>query len=153
MVEEEQATRCVAADTPVSQSATASTLPVSIICPSRGWAPLNVDELWEYRELLYFLTWRDIKVRYKQTVLGAAWAILQPFLTMLVFAVFFGRLGGLAQKTGSIPYPIFAFAGLLPWTFFSTAIGSTVNSLLGNAHLITKVYFPRLIVPFAALAA
>src|SRR3989475_4394485 len=149
MVEEEQATRCVAADTPVSQSATASTLPVSIICPSRGWAPLNVDELWEYRELLYFLVWRDIKVRYKQTVLGAAWAIIQPFCTMLIFSLFFGRLGKIPSD--GIPYPIFAFAALVPWGFFANGLSQSSNSLVGSSHLITKVYFPRLIVPLGSV--
>src|SRR2546427_3214317 len=131
MVEEEQATRCVAADTPVSQSATASTLPVSIICPSRGWAPLNVDELWEYRELLYFLTWRDIKVRYKQTVLGAAWAIIQPVLTMVVFSLFFGKLAQVPSD--GIPYPVFSFAALVPWTFFANGLSQSSASVVGSA--------------------
>src|SRR5205085_1843075 len=106
-----------------------------------------------YRELLYFLTWRDVKVRYKQTALGAAWAILQPVMTMVVFTLFFGRLAGLANKTGGIPYPIYVYAGLLPWTFFSNAIIASGNSLVGSSNLITKVYFPRLVIPLAAVGA
>ena len=104
-----------------------------------------------HRELLYFLIWRDVKVRYKQTLLGAAWAILQPLLLMVVFTIFFGRLA--KMPTGNIPYPIFAFAGLLPWTFFSTAIANAGNSVVGSERLITKIYFPRLAIPFAAVGA
>ena len=126
---------------------------VQVIEPSAGWIGINGRELWLYRELLYFLTWRDVKIRYKQTILGAAWAILQPFMTMVVFALFFGRLAGLGHKTGGIPYPIYVYAGLLPWTFFATAIGSSGNSLVGSASLITKVYFPRLVIPLAAVGA
>jgi lipopolysaccharide transport system permease protein len=126
---------------------------VTIIEPRRGWAPIRWAELWRYRELLYFLTWRDVKVRYKQTVLGAAWAILQPLLTMIVFSLIFGRLAGLGTKTGGIPYPIYVYAGLLPWTFFANAIGSSGNSLVGSANLVTRVYFPRLIIPLAAAGA
>jgi lipopolysaccharide transport system permease protein len=114
---------------------------------------LRLDELWHYRELLYFLTWRDVKVRYKQTALGAAWAILQPFLTMVVFSVFFGRLAGLGARTGGVPYPIYVYAGLLPWTFFATAVGSSSNSVVGSVNLISKVYFPRLIIPLAAVGS
>lgn len=110
-------------------------------------------DLWAYRELLYFLTWRDVKVRYKQTLLGVAWAVLQPVLTMLISTLIFGRLGGFSARTGGIPYPIFAYAGLLPWTFFSNAITTSGNSLVGSANLITKVYFPRMIIPGAAVAA
>jgi lipopolysaccharide transport system permease protein len=112
---------------------------------------LNLRDLWAYRELLYFLTWRDVKVRYKQTVLGAAWAIIQPLFTMLLFTLFFGRLAGMPSE--GIPYPLFAYAGLLPWTFFANAITSSGNSLVGSANLITKVYFPRMIIPGAAVAA
>src|SRR5437764_228853 len=108
------------------------------IRPSHGWVSLRLQDLWEYRELLYFLTWRDVKVRYKQTALGVAWAILQPLLTMVVFSIFFGRLAGVPSD--NVPYPIFAYAGLLPWTFFSNAITNSGNSLVGSAHLITKVY-------------
>ncbi|HMF54723.1 MAG TPA: ABC transporter permease, partial [Pyrinomonadaceae bacterium] len=106
---------------------------------------------WAYRELLYFLVWRDVKVRYKQTVLGAAWAILQPLLLMLIFNFFFARLGGISS--GNIPYPLFAYAGLLPWTFFATAITNSGNSLVGSTNLITKVYFPRTFLPAAAVGA
>jgi lipopolysaccharide transport system permease protein len=127
--------------------------PVIIIERAQGWGAVNLRELWAYRELLYFLTWRDLKVRYKQTALGVLWVILQPLLTMLVFTLLFGRLAGFDERTGGIPYPIFAFAGLLPWTFFSTAITNSGNSLVGSAHLITKIYFPRMIIPAAAVAA
>jgi lipopolysaccharide transport system permease protein len=125
--------------------------PLFTIEPSRGWVPINLSELWFYRELLYFLTWRDVKIRYKQTVLGALWAILQPLLTMLIFSLFFGRLAGVPSD--DIPYPIFAYAGLLPWTFFANAISNSGNSLVGSANLISKVYFPRMIIPAAAVAA
>jgi lipopolysaccharide transport system permease protein len=124
---------------------------VTIVRPAQGWQLLNLGELWRYRELLYFLTWRDVKVRYKQTVLGAAWAILQPALMMVVFTIFFGRLAKV--PTGGIPYPLFAYAGLLPWTFFATAIANAGNSVVGSSHLVTKVYFPRLAVPLAAIGA
>jgi lipopolysaccharide transport system permease protein len=116
--------------------------------PSKGWVSLKLRELWEYRELLFFLTWRDIKVRYKQTVLGAAWAIIQPFFTMVVFSLFFGRLAGVPSD--DVPYPIFSYAALVPWTFFANALGQASNSLVGNANMIKKVYFPRLVVPIAS---
>jgi lipopolysaccharide transport system permease protein len=106
-------------------------------------------DLWEYRELLYFLTWRDIKVRYKQTALGASWAIIQPFFTMVVFSLFFGRLAKIPSD--GIPYPLFAFAALVPWTFFANGLSQSSNSLVGSAELITKVYFPRLIIPVASI--
>jgi len=127
--------------------------PVVTIEPSKSWVALNLRDLWNYRELLYFLTWRDVKVRYKQTVLGVAWAIIQPLFTMLIFTLFFGKLAGIEAQTGGIPYPIFAYAGLLPWTFFSNALTTSGNSLVGSAHLITKVYFPRMMIPGAAVAA
>ena len=127
--------------------------PLVVIEPSKSWVALNLRDLWGYRELLYFLTWRDIKVRYKQTLLGVAWAIIQPLLTMLIFTLLFGRLGGMDSRTGGIPYPIFAYVGLLPWTFFANAITNSGNSLVGSAHLITKVYFPRMIIPGSAVAA
>lgn len=127
--------------------------PLVTIEPSKSWVALNLRDLWSYRELLYFLTWRDVKVRYKQTALGVIWAILQPLLTMLISTLIFGRLGGFGARTGGIPYPIFAYAGLLPWTFFSNAITTSGNSLVGSANLITKVYFPRMIIPGAAVAA
>lgn len=121
------------------------------IRPSKGWVALNLKDLWVYRELLYFLTWRDIKVRYKQTVLGAAWAIIQPLSTMLLFTLFFGKLGHIPSD--GVPYPIFAYAGLLPWMFFSNAVTNSGNSLVGSSNLITKVYFPRMIIPGAAVGA
>jgi lipopolysaccharide transport system permease protein len=117
--------------------------------PSRGWISLGLREIWRYRELLYFLTWRDIKVRYKQTVLGASWAILQPFLTMVVFTLFFGGLANVSSD--GVPYPIFSYAALVPWTFFANSLNQAATSLVGSANLITKVYFPRLIIPIAAV--
>jgi homopolymeric O-antigen transport system permease protein len=125
--------------------------PIVRIRPSRSWVALHIRELWAYRELLYFLTWRDVKVRYKQAVLGAAWAIIQPVATMLIFTLFFGKLAKVPSE--GVPYPIFAYAALLPWTFFANAISNSGNSLVGNANLITKVYFPRLVVPAAAVGA
>lgn len=125
--------------------------PVVTIRPSSKWVALNLRDLWAYRDLLYFLTWRDVKVRYKQTVLGAAWAIIQPLFTMLIFWLFFGRLAGMPSD--GIPYPLFALAGLIPWTFFANAVTNSGNSLVGSANLITKVYFPRMIIPFAAVGA
>jgi len=126
-------------------------VPLVTIRPSKSWKSLNVGELWEHRELLYFLTWRDVKVRYKQTSLGIAWTVIQPLFTMLVFTLIFGRLAGVPSD--NIPYPLFAYAGLLPWTFFSNAVTTSGNSLVTSSHLITKVYFPRLIVPSAAVSA
>lgn len=122
-----------------------------LIKPSHGWASLKLKELWEYRELFYFLAQRDIKIRYRQAVLGIAWAVLQPLLTMLLFWFLFGRLAGI--KSEGIPYPIFAFSALLLWTFFSNSVTSSSNSLVGSSHLITKVYFPRMIIPMAAVGA
>lgn len=126
-------------------------VPHIVIEPSRYWVAMNLRGLWAYRELLYFLTWRDVKVRYKQTLLGAAWAIIQPLFTMIIFSLLFGRLAGI--KSDGIPYPIFAYAGLLPWTFFSNAVTASGNSLVGNSNLITKIYFPRIIIPTAAVGA
>jgi lipopolysaccharide transport system permease protein len=125
--------------------------PVIIIESSKAWVPVNLPDLWAYRELLYFLVWRDIKVRYKQTLLGALWAILQPLTTMIVFTYFFGKLARI--PTDGIPYPIFFYTGLLLWTYFSSAVTNGANSLLGNTNLITKVYFPRLVIPAAAVGA
>jgi len=120
--------------------------------PSSGWTRLKLAEIWEYRELLYFLTWRDVKVRYKQTVLGVAWAVIQPLFTMLVFSVFFGRLAKVPSD--GIPYPIFCYTALVPWTLFANGLAQSSNSLVGSSNLITKVYFPRLIVPIStALSA
>jgi lipopolysaccharide transport system permease protein len=119
--------------------------------PRRGWRLINIGELWRSRELLFFLAMRDIKVRYKQTLLGAAWAILQPFLMMLVFTVFLGRMAHV--PCGDLPYPIFVYAGVLPWSFFATAVASAGNSVVGSERLITKIYFPRLVIPLAAVGA
>ena len=121
---------------------------VLIIGPSRGLLRVNLRELWEYRELLYIFVWRDIKVRYKQTVLGAAWAIIQPFFTMLVFALFFGRLA--KMPSDGLPYPIFAYAALLPWSYFTQSLTQASNSLVDSANLVRKVYFPRMAAPIAA---
>jgi lipopolysaccharide transport system permease protein len=126
-----------------------SSAPEIVIEPSTGWVSLKLKELWEYRELLYFLCWRDIKVRYKQTVLGAAWAIIQPFFTMVVFSLFFGKLA--KMPSDGLPYPIFAYAALVPWTFFANSLTQSSNSLVGSANLITKVYFPRLVVPISSV--
>jgi lipopolysaccharide transport system permease protein len=119
----------------------------------RGWAALDLRELWAYRELLYFLTWRDVLVRYKQAVLGIAWAILQPFLTMIVFTVVFNRLLGVKSPDPKVPYEIFSFSGLLAWQFFAGALSRSGVSLVGNANLLTKVYFPRLVIPTSAVLA
>lgn len=132
-------------------TSTEDDLPELTIEPSRGWVPLRLHELWEYRELLYFLVWRDIKVRYKQTVLGAAWAIIQPFFTMVVFSIFFGILAKVPSD--GIPYPVFAYCALLPWQLFAFALTQSSNSLVANQNLITKVYFPRLIVPTSSVLA
>ena len=126
-----------------------SVLSVARIDPPSAWPSIGLRELWEYRELLYFLTWRDIKVRYKQTVLGAAWAVIQPLFMMLVFSLFFGKLAGVPSD--GIPYPVFTFCGLLPWQLFSYSLTQASNSLVGSQNLITKVYFPRLVVPISAV--
>jgi lipopolysaccharide transport system permease protein len=123
--------------------------PVTRILPSGGWRLVDFRELWRYRELLFFLIWRDVKVRYRQTVLGVAWAVLQPVLMMAVFTVFFGRLAGL--PSAGFPYPLFALAGLLPWMFFAAALSTAGTSVVGSERLITKIYFPRLAIPFAAV--
>ena len=135
--------------TSLSPTESAARVPVIEIQSSTGWVSLQLAELWEYRELIYFLVWRDIKVRYKQTVLGAAWAIIQPVFTMIVFAVFFGHLAKIPSD--GVPYPIFAFAALVPWTFLANALTQGSNSLVGSANLIKKVYFPRLVVPLASV--
>lgn len=127
-------------------------IPVAVYEPPQGWFPgVRWRELWEYRELLYFLTWRDIKIRYKQAALGVTWAVLQPLLTMVIFSVIFGRLAKLPSD--GIPYPVFSFAALLPWQLFSGALSRAGSSLVANRNLLTKVYFPRLIIPFSAVAA
>ncbi len=117
--------------------------------PSQGWVAIKLHELWEYRELLYFLAWRDIKVRYKQTVLGAAWAIIQPFFIMVVFSLFFGRLAKIPSD--GVPYPIFSYAALVPWTFFANGLSQASNSVVNSSDLIRKVYFPRLAIPIASV--
>ncbi|MGE3539071.1 MAG: ABC transporter permease [Candidatus Tectimicrobiota bacterium] len=122
--------------------------PVTVIKPSRGWVALRLDKVWEYRELLYFLTWRDIKVRYKQTILGVLWAIIQPVMTMVVFSLFFGRLA--QMPSDGVPYPIFSYTALVPWTFFAHGLAQAANSLVDGANLLKKVYFPRLIIPLAS---
>lgn len=124
---------------------------ILVIKPTKGWAALNLRDLWHYRELLYFLTWRDIKVRYKQTVIGVGWAILQPLLTMVVFTIFFGKIANIPSE--GIPYPIFSYSGLLLWTYFSSSVSNSGNSLVGSSNLITKVYFPRLIIPLSSTLA
>lgn len=123
-------------------------LPELVIRPSRGWSPLNLADLWRYRELVFFLTWRDISVRYKQTALGAAWAVIQPFFTMIVFSVFFGSLAKVPSD--GLPYPVFAFCALLPWQLFAYSLAESGNSLVANQNLITKVYFPRVVIPLSA---
>jgi lipopolysaccharide transport system permease protein len=123
--------------------------PTSVIEASHGLASLDLGAIWQRRELLYFLVWRDVKVRYKQTAIGAAWAVLSPLLTVVIFAVVFGGLARIPSD--GLPYIVFAFAGFLPWTYFAQAFGRAAGSLVGNAHLITKVYFPRLMIPLAAV--
>jgi lipopolysaccharide transport system permease protein len=121
-----------------------------VIRPSRGWVPIQLGDLWAYRELLYFLVWRDVKLRYKQTFFGAGWALMQPFLMMVVFTIFIGRIANLHYAA---PYPIVVYAGLLPWTLFSGSLSGISQSLVGSANLVQKVYFPRLILPLAAVGA
>jgi lipopolysaccharide transport system permease protein len=124
-------------------------IPVRVLAPSRGWVPLRLEDLWEYRELLYFLMWRALKVRYKQTVLGMGWAVLQPFLIMVVFSLVFGRLAHIPSQ--GIPYSVFSYAALVPWMYFANALGQASNSLVEHERMITKVYFPRLLLPFSAV--
>jgi lipopolysaccharide transport system permease protein len=121
------------------------------ITPSRGWFELNLGELWQNRELLNFFVWRDIKVRYKQTVIGAAWAVLQPFMTMIVFSLFFGKLARMPSY--GLPHPVFYYSALLPWTYFAGALQNATNTVVENQHVITKVYFPRLVLPLAAVVS
>lgn len=124
-------------------------LPRTLITPSRGWVSLKLGELWEYRELLYFFIWRDVKVRYKQTALGVAWAVLQPFFTMVIFSLFFGQLA--KMPSDGVPYPIFSYAALIPWMFFANGLNQASNSVVANSNLINKVYFPRLTIPIASV--
>jgi len=125
--------------------------PLLTIVPSRGWVALNLADIWAHRELLYFLTWRDIKIRYKQTALGALWAVIQPLFPMLIFTLFFGKLA--KMPSDGIPYSIFAYAGLLPWSYFAAAVGNSSNSVVGSSNLITRVYFPRMIIPASGVLA
>jgi len=126
-------------------------IPTLRIQPSSGWGSLGLGELWAHRELVYFFIWRDLKVRYKQTALGATWALLQPLATMIVFSLFFGRLA--KMPSDGVPYPVFSYAALVPWLFFANGLAQGANSLVGNAHLLTKVYFPRLALPLSSLLA
>ncbi len=126
-----------------------SDLSVQTIAPASGWVPIRLGEIWDFRELLFFLVWREVKIRYKQTALGVAWAVLQPVLTMVVFSVFFGRLGHMPSE--GLPYPVFAFSALVPWQLFAFALAESSNSVVANQRLVTKVYFPRLIMPMAAI--
>ena len=136
---------------PRSQPASPTYRPVTRIAPSTGWVSLKLEELWEYRDLLYFFVWRDVKVRYKQTVMGASWAIIQPLFTMVIFSLFFGELAKLPSD--GLPYPIFNFAALVPWTFFANALTHGSNSLVVSADLLKKIYFPRLTMPIATVVA
>jgi len=122
--------------------------PSIVVEATRSW-DLNFREIWDYRDLLFFLAWRDISIRYKQTVLGASWAVIQPFLTMILFTIFFGKLAAVPSE--GVPYPVFTFAALLPWQYFSTTLGNVANSLVNNSNLLSKVYFPRLLIPIASL--
>ncbi len=124
---------------------------ITVIKPTTGWAALNLRDMWLYRELIFFMTWRDLKVRYKQTLLGVGWAILQPFLTMVVFSIFFGNLAEVPSD--GVPYPIFSYTALIPWTLFSKALQDASRSLVANSHMITKVYFPRMILPISSVFA
>ncbi|MBM4032654.1 MAG: ABC transporter permease [Planctomycetes bacterium] len=133
------------------QAPSPAPLPELVIEPRKGWLPINFREIWRYRELLYFLAWRDVKVRYKQTVLGFLWAFLQPFTKMVVFSAIFGGLAKIDSE--GFPYPIFLYAGLLPWQFFSESLSRSSQSVVGSSNLITKVYFPRLIIPLSAIGA
>lgn len=136
-------------DGPATPDEPGPAVPVTVIEPRHGWVGLNLAEIWAYRELLFFLVWRDVKVRYKQTVLGAVWAVLQPFLTMVVFSLFFGRLAGIPSD--DLPYPLFSYAALVPWTLFANGLTQSSNSLVSSANLIRKIYFPRLIVPVSTV--
>ncbi|MBI1745038.1 MAG: ABC transporter permease [Acidobacteria bacterium] len=140
-----------AGNSAATTASTTAALPFIVIEAKKGWFQIGLRELWQFRELLYFLVWRDVKVRYKQTVLGVAWVILQPLMSMVVFTLFFGKLAKIPSD--GFPYPIFSYCALLPWGYFANALDGAGNSLVGNANLIRKVYFPRLIIPAAAALA
>ena len=125
--------------------------PLLVLRPGSGWASLGLRDVWAHRELLYFLTWRDVKIRYKQTALGVLWAVIQPLFPMIIFTLFFGKLAGIPSE--GMPYSVFAYAGLLPWTYFANAVTSSASSIVGSSTLITKVYFPRMIIPGSAVIA
>lgn len=137
---------------PAPAAASNAPKPVVEIVPSKGWQPVDVGELWRYRELLQIFVWRDLKVRYRQTVLGVIWIVAQPVITMLIFTLLFNRVARI-QPDSSVPYSIFVMTALVPWTFFSAAVAASGNSLIGSSHLISKVYFPRMIVPAASIVA
>jgi len=138
------------AASPATLPGSVTSEPTIVIKPSRGWVPIRLRDMWDYRELLYFLTWRDIKVRYKQTVFGVLWAVVQPFLMMVVFTLFIGRVANLHYAQ---PYPIVVYTGLVPWTLFAQSLSSSSESLISSANLVSKVYFPRLLLPIAAAGA
>lgn len=140
-----------AAEAPTSSPQGSGPVPKVVLRATSGWQAVNFRELWHYRELLWFLAVRDIKVRYKQTALGAAWAIIQPVFTMIIFTVFFGKLGGFEKQAPGIPYAVLTFAALLPWQLFANALGNAGNSLVNGQNLITKVYFPRLVIPLSSV--
>ena len=119
------------------------------IRPSGGWISLNLRESWEYRELIYFFVWRDLKVRYRQTILGVSWAVLQPFLTMVILSLFFGRLAKVPSD--GLPYPVFSYAALVPWTFFASSLTTASNSIISSSNMLKKIYFPRMTLPIAAV--
>lgn len=135
----------------MSDSISTPAVLTTTITASKGWVPINAKALWNYRELLLFLVWRDLKVRYRQTVLGVAWAIIQPFFTMVVFSVFFGKLAGIPSD--GVPYPVFVFTALVPWTLFAYALSTSTESIVANKNLVTKVFFPRLLIPFSTVVA
>lgn len=142
----------ISTPTSLESAVTRNLAPIEVLIrPTAGWRTVDVRELWRFRDLLLLLIWRDVQVRYRHAALGVAWAVLQPLITMIIFSVIFGRLAGLNQQTGAIPYPVFVIAGLLPWTLFSSGIVQAGSSLLNSQHLITKVYFPRLIVPLSVV--
>ncbi|MCJ7548583.1 MAG: ABC transporter permease [Anaerolineae bacterium] len=141
--------RSLLSSEPAATQEVTALLPVTRIRPSKGWVAINLRELWQYRDLLFFLAWRDISVRYKQTIMGAAWAIIQPFFSMLVFSLFFGQLAKLPSD--GVPYPIFSYAALLPWQYFANAMRLSSDSLVSSSALLTKVYFPRLVIPLSSV--